>query len=287
MVVFSEAAVLIRGPYELTDEQYARIEDLLPANGKRGGQWNDHRTTLDGILWILHTGAQWRELPGRYGEWKSVYGRFNRWSKHGLLDRILRRLHTRLDRLRRLDFDLWCVDGSSIRASRSAAGARRRCSDGQGEDQALGRSRGGFGTKLHLIVDGHGIPLAASISPGQAHESKHLEPVLEAVRIQRSGRGRPRCRPEALAGDKGYSYPRVRRYLRRRGIKPVIPTRKDRRRNPQFDKPSYRRRNVVERCINWLKENRRIGTRYEKLAVTFLGMIKLAMIRRCHRALDS
>ena len=133
MVVFSVTAVLIPRPYELTHQQYARIEDLLPTNGRRGGQWNDHRTTLDGIGWILHTGAQWRELPSRYGKWKSVYGRFNRRSKSGLLDRILRRLHTRLDRLRRLDSDLWCVDGSSIRASRSAAGARRRPVDGEPE----------------------------------------------------------------------------------------------------------------------------------------------------------
>jgi transposase len=279
--------VLIRHPYELTDEQYDRIEDLLPSNGHRGGQWNDHRVTLDGILWVLHTGAQWRELPGRYGKWKSVHGRFNRWSKQGLFDRILQRLHTALDRLKRLDFDLWCVDGSSIRASRAAAGARRRAVAGEPRDHALGRSRGGFGTKLHLIVDGRGIPLAASISPGQAHESKHLGPTLEAVRIFRPGRGRPRCRPKALAGDKGYSYPGVRRYLRRRGIRAVIPTRKDQRRSPHFDKPSYRRRNIVERCINWLKENRRLGTRYEKLATNFMGMIKLAMIRRCMRLLDS
>ncbi len=279
--------MLIRRPYELTDEQSTHILDLFPVNGHRGGPWNDHRTTLDGISWVLHTGAQWRERPGRYGKWESVYGRFNRRSKHGLFDRILRRLHTRLDRHGRLDFDLGCVDGSSIRASRSAAGARRRAVPGEPSGHAPGRSRGGFGTKLHLIVDGHGVPLAASISPGQAHESKPLEPVLEAVRIDRPGRGRPRCRPRALAGDKGYSYPRIRRYLRRRGIKAVIPTRKDQRRDPRFDKEAYRRRNVVERCINWLKENRRLGTRYEELAVTFLGMIKLAMIRRCHRALDS
>jgi transposase len=279
--------VLIRRPYELTDEQYARIEDLRPADGRRGGQWNDHRTPLDGIGGILHTGAQWRELPGRYGEWESVYGRFDRRSKDGLLDRILRRLHARRDRLRRLDFDLWCVDGSSIRASRSAAGARRRRIDGEPEGHALGRSRGGFGPKLHLIVDSRGLPLAASIAPGQAPESKHLEPVLEAVRLPRPGRGRPRCRPKALAGDEGDSDPRVRRYLRRRGIKAVIPSRQDQRRSRHFDKAAYRRRNIVERCINGLKENRRIGTRYEKRAVTFLGMIKRAMIRRCHRVLDS
>src|SRR6187455_1687975 len=106
-------------------------------------------------------------------------------------------------------------------------------------DHALGRSRGGFGTKLHLIVDGHGIPLSVWITPGQAHESRHVEPVLEAVRLAPPRRGRPRRRPRRLAGDKGYSYPRVRRYLRRRGIKAVIPTRKDQRRLPSFDKPAY------------------------------------------------
>jgi transposase len=79
----------------------------------------------------------------------------------------------------------------------------------------------------------------------------------------------------------------VRRYLRRRGIKPVIPTRKDQRRSPHFDNPTYRRRDVVERCVNWLKENRRPGTRHEELAIHSLAMAKWAMIRRRLRLLDS
>lgn len=124
------------------------------------------------------------------------------------------------------------------------------------------------------------------MTAGQAHESKLLEPVLETVRIKRAGRGRPRRRPRRLAGDKGYSYPRVRRYLRRRGIKAAIPTRVDQRRNPRLDKQAYRRRNVVERCVSWLKENRRLASRHEKLAVNFLAMVKLAMIRRCFKACD-
>lgn len=67
--------------YAMTDQQFALIEDLLPSNGKRGGPWNDHRVTLNGIFWILHSEAQWRELPERYGKWKSVYDRFNRWAR--------------------------------------------------------------------------------------------------------------------------------------------------------------------------------------------------------------
>ena len=109
--------------YELTDEQFEMIHDLLPANGKRGGQWNDHRVTLNGIFWILHSGAQWREMPERYGKWQSVYDRLARWRKEGMIDRILQRLQMRLDKDGRIDWDLWCIDGTNVRASRSAAGA--------------------------------------------------------------------------------------------------------------------------------------------------------------------
>jgi len=111
--------------YELTEEQFELIEDLLPRNGGRGGQWNDHRLTLNGIFWILHSGAQWREVPERYGCWQSVYDRFVRWRRDGTLDAILHRLQMRLDKDGRIDWDLWCIDGTNVRASRSAAGARR------------------------------------------------------------------------------------------------------------------------------------------------------------------
>lgn len=141
---------------------------------------------------------------------------------------------------------------------------------------------------MHLIVDGNGIPLAAKVTPGQAHESKHLEGVLGSIKLRRKRRGRPRCRPRRLAGDKGYSHPRIRRYLKRRGIKAVIPRRSNQRKSSRpFDTETYRRRNVIERCMGWLKENRRLATRHEKLAVNFLAMVKLAMIRRCFRLLDS
>ena len=156
--------------------------------------------------------------------------------------------------------------------------------DGEPADHALGRSRGGFGTKIHLVCDGHGLPLAAEVTAGQRHESKAFEPVLNAVRVPRR-RGRPRRRPRRLAGDKGYSYPWIRQWLRRHGIKAVIPTRTDQRRRPGFDKDAYRRRNVVERCVNWLKESRALATRFDKLAVNFLATVKLAMLQRYLRIL--
>lgn len=111
--------------YELSDRALALVADLLPTNGRRGGQWTDHRVALNGIFWILHTGAQWRELPERYGKWQTVYWRFNRWRKDGTIDRMLERLHLALGADGRLDVELWCIDATQIRASRAAAGAAR------------------------------------------------------------------------------------------------------------------------------------------------------------------
>ena len=108
---------------------------------------------------------------------------------------------------------------------------------------------------------------------------------MNAVRIGR------RTRPRRVAGDKGYSYPRIRRWLRRHGIQAVIPERSDQVAQHgghplALDKSMYRRRSVIERCIGWLKECRRIGTRFEKLALHFLAMVKLAIIERYLRLLD-
>ena len=111
--------------YEVTDGQWELIADLMPHDTRRGGRrWRDHRQVLNGIFWVLHTGAQWRELPDRYGPWKTAYNRFARWRRAGLIDRVLERLQVRLDDEGRIDWDLFCIDGTNIRASRSAAGAR-------------------------------------------------------------------------------------------------------------------------------------------------------------------
>ena len=142
----------------------------------------------------------------------------------------------------------------------------------------MGRSRGGFSTKLHVRAEGGGKPLVLLLSPGQAHDSRFVEPLLEHGAVRRAGRGRPRVRPKRAAGDKAYSYRRVRRYLRRRRIGAVIPTRKDQRPNPHFDRAAYRTRNRVERLINRLKQFRRVATRYEKRATNYLAMVTIAAI---------
>ena len=100
---------------------------------------------------------------------------------------------------------------------------------------------------------------------------------MESGAIKRGGRGRPRIRPDRVAGDKGYSGKKIRRYLRRRGIAAVIPRQKLERRT-RFDKVAYKKRNVVERLVNRLKQFRRIATRYEKRAIHYVAMLTIAAI---------
>jgi len=145
-------------------------------------------------------------------------------------------------------------------------------------DHALGRSRGGFGTKVHLVCDGHGFILAIHVTAGQAHESRAFAPTMDHRLLHRR-RGR-RAWPGHMAADKGYSYPGVRRWCRRRRVAAVIPTRKDQPREEHFDKARYRRRNIIERVVGWYKEYRSLGTRHEKLAVNYVALWIVAMIEK-------
>jgi transposase len=153
----------------------------------------------------------------------------------------------------------------------------------------LGRSRGGLTTKLHLSADGRARPLSLVLSEGQVSDSNMLEPTLDAIRVPRVGRGRPRKRPGKTRLDKGYSYPRCRKALRRRKLRVIIPERRDQRaqrlkkgsrggRAVVFVKADYAQRNVVERCILRLKQWRRVATRYEKRAINYQAFVTLAAI---------
>lgn len=116
------------------------------------------------------------------------------------------------------------------------------------------------------------------LTAGQRHEQAALAPLLERGAVKRAGRGRPRLRPDQVVGDKGYSSRKVRRYLRRRGIRAAIPRKRNERRSGRFDRAAYRDRNAVERLINRLKQYRRLATRHEKRAVNYLAMVTIAAI---------
>jgi transposase len=259
--------------HELSDKQWQRLASLLPREcpPKRGRPYHSHRRIINGILWILATGAPWRDLPECYGPWSTVANRFYRWQRTGLWQRCLALLLQQAQAHGRIDWSLQFVDGTIIRAHQHAAGARK----GDG-DQALGRSRGGFSTKLHLRADRSGKPLVLLLTAGQVHEQRMFEPLMQGAAIRSSRSGRPRQRPHRLGGDKGYNSRRNRRYLQQHGIGSVIPHKRNERHRGPFDRSAYRERNVIERLINRLKQFRRIATRYEKKACYYLTMITLA-----------
>ena len=122
------------------------------------------------------------------------------------------------------------------------------------------------------MCDRKGRPLAALLSAGQAHEARLFEAAM--------GLALAKGTPGAVAGDKGCSSGEVRAWIAALGALDVVPTKANETRDEGFDRDLYRERNVVERCFGWLKECRRVATRYEKLAVHYLAMVKIAMIRR-------
>nr|WP_245620418.1 IS5 family transposase [Cryptosporangium arvum] len=287
---------------EVTEAAWERIAPLLPVSAGRGGRWKDHRQVLNAIVWKLRTGAPWRDIPDRYGSWKTAHERLRRWSADGTWDRILEHVQVHDDAVGEIEWTFH-VDSSVVRAHQHAAGARRPggdkrgCLDQRGAaragvavaavDEAIGRSRGGLSSKIHLAVDGRGRPMAVRLTAGQAGDNPQLLPLLDEISVHRPGPGRPRKRPDRVVADKAYSHPSTRAALRRRKIAVTIPERRDqvaRRaakgsaggRPPAFDPVIYRQRNLVERCFNRLKQFRAIATRYAKRAVLYRALLTLA-----------
>ena len=277
------------GRHELTDEQWNLVRGLLPKPKRIGRPPSDSRKMRERHA-VAAAGRQ--PMAGSAGEVRPVADRVRavqevagdrrpgrgrgpapRGAERCWGDRLGTLVHRRLLHT--------CLEGGDWCRHKGGACAP--------EDHALGRSRGGYGTKIHLVTDGNGIPLAVTLTAGHRHESTSFESTMNAVDIPQRRPGRPRRRPAALAADKAYSYKRIRDWLHRRKIAPVIPQRANqegcRGGCRKFDAAAYRRRNVVERCVGWLKECRRVATRFERLATSDLGMLKLAMIQRYLRLL--
>ena len=152
------------------------------------------------------------------------------------------------------------------------------------EDHALGRSRGGLTCKIHILCDRDGHPLHFHLTAGQTHEASVFDTLMVGADEELTdGEGEPVAWPVALAGDKGYRADWIDEYLLELGITPVIPSKINQDRDTrlvEFNKDTYRGRNIVERLIGWLKECRRIFSRFEKTAKNFAGMIRMAFIQR-------
>lgn len=153
------------------------------------------------------------------------------------------------------------IDGSIIRAHRHAAGAK-----GGQANEGLGRSCGGFTSKIHVKVEGKGMPLEIIISKGQDSDVGQAEELIKEAR----------CRN--LIADRGYDSDKLRKLLKEKGINSVIPGRKNRKEAIEYDQQVYKKRNAIERFFAHIKEFRRIATRYDKTSAMFKGAVVLASI---------
>jgi transposase len=207
------------------------------------------------MLYVLRTGVPWRDLPAHFGPWSSVYTRFRRWCAVGLFGRMLAL------RARRAQGALRHLDCSHIKLHQHGTNP---C--GGQTPQAIGRTKGGINTKLAAIVDAGGRAVALGLAAGQRHDLYAVEPLLRYLRRHR------------VVADKGFDADTFRTKLRRQRTRICIPPKRTRRRPVAFHRGYYRCRHTVENFFGRIKRHRRISTRYEKLAVTFLAFVQLAAV---------
>ncbi len=210
---------------------------------------------LSAILFVLRTGLPWRDLPERYGPWSSVYARHRRWCASGLFARMLAVL------AKDAEGELRHLDCSHIKLHQHGANPQ-----GGQTAQAMGRTKGGLNTKLSAVVDTRGRAVALSLAPGPQHDQHAVLPVLP------SARG---CR---IVADKGFDADVFRTRLRTQRTRCCIPPKRGRRQPARFHRGYYRCRHQIENFFGRIKIHRRISTRYDKLAETFLGFVHLAAI---------
>ncbi|MFL0588314.1 IS5 family transposase [Sphingomonas olei] len=237
----------------LSDEAWAAIKPHLPKN-QPGARRVDDRRVISGILHVLKVGCRWCDCPTDYGPSTTVYNRFNRWSHRDFWLKLLDALVDAGAVTRST-----AIDSTYVKAQRAAFGANG------GSAQAIGRSRGGWTTKVHALTDVIGRPYALMLTAGNVSDIK-AAPAL----LQRAGRMR------YLLADKGYDADQLRRSLRDAGAVPVIPGRRNRKPTIRYDKDRYRARHLVENAFCPLKDFRRVATRYDKLATNFLSGVALA-----------
>jgi transposase len=241
--------------FGLRDDQWERIEGMLPGrDGSVGVTAADNRLFVDAVLYRYRTGMPWRDIPEQFGNGIEIHRRFSRWAKSGVWERIFQRLAADADN------EYAMIDSTIVRAHQHSAGAQKKA----GEDQAIGRSRGGLSTKIHALVDALGNTLDFLLTGGEAHDlegADHLLPAMEA---------------DTLIADKAFDADaRVLEPLAAAGKTAVIPPRANRSSPRDYDRELYAARHLIENFFAKIKQFRAIATRYEKTARNFLAAVHL------------
>jgi transposase len=257
---------------KMTEEDWARTLKVFDAaKSKRGEPGHDDRNFLEAIFYFVVHNITWRALPERFGNWNTIWKRFWRLSRSGVFEVFFQLLAESSETAHLVQM----LDSTVIRAHVSAAGAK-----GGQENQALGKSRGGFSTKIHVKVDFEGMPIASHTTAGQASDCKQLEISVDIG---------PDIKPRAILTDKGYDSEANRAACRKRKIVPVIPRKSNSKKKTQFfPKLLYKTRGRVEQFIGKLKRFKRIAFRCEKTKESYQALIDfvcgLIWIKSVHTA---
>jgi transposase len=249
--------------YELSDEEWLAIKPMLP-NKPRGVPRVNDRRVLNGIFWVLRSGAPWRDLPNAFGPYTTCYNRFVRWRRAGVWTKIMTAL------AKAHDAAVQMIDTSIVRVHQHASCITRN------RRQSMGRSRGGLTSKIHALVDTNGLPIRVAVTPGETHDNRVAGKLLSRLRAG-----------SMLLADRGYDADWIRELAAAKGAWANIPPKSNRTNPICFSPYLYRARNRVERFFNKIKQCRRIATRYEKLAANYLAFVQLASIRLWLRANES
>jgi transposase len=238
--------------YLIKDTEFEKIlNSLLQIKGIHKRNLSRLRNFFEAIFYMSRAGCSWRLLPEIYGFWRSLHRRFKLWSEKNIWQQIFELI--RADP----DFEYLMIDSSVIRAHACAAGYGKNSH----EKEALGRSKGGFTTKIHAVVDGLGNPLKFSLTGGQRHD------ITQAVFLIQDLKG------EYLMADKGYDADHFIQLAIAKGFIPVIPSRKNRKIPRNYDEFLYQDRNRIECFFGKIKHFRRIATRYDKCASSYLSFL--------------
>jgi transposase len=247
----------------LSDEHWNRIREHFPEEnpeaGRPGPKPIASRKVLEGVLWILNTGAQWHMLPQCYPNYKTVHRRFQQWCRSEVLREVLTDLANALREQGMIDEREAFIDATFASAK------------GGGEE--IGKTKRGKGVKIMAIVDRHGLPLAVSTHAANHHEVTLVQLSFDFYMLE--------AKPGNLIGDKAYDSDPLDEQLREQGIEMIAPHKTNRVRDTTQDGRRlrrYQRRWLVERFFAWLQWQRRLLVRWEYYAHNFLGFVQLACI---------
>lgn len=243
--------------YYINDTDWQTIYGHLQClKGIRIAKAQGTRRFIEGVYFMMRTGAQWRELPAQYGKWRSVHKRYESWCRKDIWNQILRLLS------KDYDGESIMIDTTIVRAHPCAAGAQQSSQDQEG----LGRSKGGFTTKIHAVVDALGQALRFTLTPGQRHDITQAPDLLSGFEKTQ------------IIADKGYDSNALIQQLEKQDCLPVIPPRSHRKTPRDYDKHLYKERHLIECFFNKIKHFPRVFSRFDKKASAFMGFLAYSAI---------